>query len=171
MSLIEIFFYYHAVVITVLAALVITRSNPVHSVILMLVMFFHVAGLYLFLNAEFLAAIQVIVYAGAILVLFLFVVFLLNLRKELMAQLYIVQWPFGFVAVIGLLVLVFAGIRAFVPGPQGVYSVERIAEETHTAAIGKVLYTQFIFPFEVASVILLVAIIGAVVLAKKQLRT
>lgn len=171
MSLPEFFFYYHAAVITVLAALVVTRSNPVHSVVLLLIMFFHVAGLYLFLNAEFLAAIQVIVYAGAILVLFLFVVFLLNLRKELMAKIYIVSWPFGFIAVIGILVLVFSGISSFIPGPRGEYTIERIASETHTAAIGKVLYTQFIFPFEVASVLLLVAIVGAVVLAKKQLRT
>jgi NADH-quinone oxidoreductase subunit J len=171
MSMLEIFFFYHAAVITVLSALVVTRSNPVHSVVLMLVMFFHVAGLYLFLNAEFLAAIQIIVYAGAILVLFLFVVFLLNLRKELMAKLYITSWPFGFIAMASLLVLIFAGIKSFIPGPQGEYTIERIASETHTAAIGKVLYTQFIFPFEVASVILLVAIIGAVVLAKKQLRT
>jgi NADH-quinone oxidoreductase subunit J len=143
----------------------------VHSVVLLLVMFFHVAGLYLFLNAEFLAAIQIIVYAGAILVLFLFVVFLLNLRKELMAQIYIVRWPFGFIAVIGILLLIFSGIRSFTLGPRGEYTVERIVGETHTAAIGKVLYTQFIFPFEVASVLLLVAIVGAVVLAKKQLRT
>jgi len=171
MPLVEIFFLYHAAVITVLAALVVTRSNPVHSVVLMLVMFFHVAGLYLFLNAEFLAAIQIIVYAGAILVLFLFVVFLLNLRQELMAQIYIVKWPFGLIAMAGILLLVFAGIRSFVPGPQGEYTVERIAAETHTAAIGKVMFTQYIFPFEVASVLLLVAIIGAVVLAKKQLRT
>lgn len=171
MSLLEIFFFYHATVITLLAALVITRSNPVHSVVLMLVLFFHVAGLYLFLNAEFIAAIQIIVYAGAILVLFLFVVFLLNLRKELVADLYIVKWPYGFIAVVGLLVLVFAGIKSFIPGPQGEYTIERITSETHTAAIGKVLYTKFIFPFEVASVLLLVAIVGAVVLAKKQLRT
>ncbi len=110
-------------------------------------------------------------YAGAILVLFLFVVFLLNLRKELMAQLYIVKWPYGFVAVVALLVLMFSGIKSFVPGAQGEYTVERIAQESHTVVIGKVLFTQFIFPFEVASVLLLVAIIGAVVLAKKQLRT
>ncbi|MEJ2314720.1 MAG: NADH-quinone oxidoreductase subunit J [Nitrospirota bacterium] len=171
MSLPEFFFYYHSVVITVLAALVVTRSNPVHSVVLLLVMFFHVAGLYLFLNAEFLAAIQIIVYAGAILVLFLFVVFLLNLRNELMAKIYIIRWPFGLIAVAGILVIIFSGIRSFTLGPLGEYTIQRIVSETHTVAIGKVLYTQFIFPFEVASLLLLVAIVGAVVLAKKQLRT
>jgi NADH-quinone oxidoreductase subunit J len=171
MSLPEIFFYYHAVVIVVLAAFIITRSNPVHSILLMLAMFFHIASLYLFLNAEFIAAIQVIVYAGAILVLFLFVVLLLNLKKELMEEIYIVRWPLGLVAMAVLLALFFAGINAFVPGPQGDFTVQSIVEQTHTAAIGKVLYTDFIFPFEVASVLLLVAIIGAVVLAKKHIKT
>jgi NADH-quinone oxidoreductase subunit J len=70
-----------------------------------------------------------------------------------------------------LLALFFAGINAFVPGPQGDFTVQSIVEQTHTAAIGKVLYTDFIFPFEVASVLLLVAIIGAVVLAKKHIKT
>jgi NADH-quinone oxidoreductase subunit J len=171
MSLPEIFFYYHAAVIVVLAAVIITRSNPVHSIVLMLILFFHVAGLYLFLDAEFMAAIQVLVYAGAILVLFLFVVLLLNLKQELMSEIYVVRWPLGLAAMAVLLVLLFTGIKAFVPGPHGSFTIQKIAEETHTAAIGKVLFTDFIFPFEVASVILLVAIVGAIVLAKKQIKT
>ena len=125
-----------------LSALVVTRSHPVHSIMLMLVMFFHIAALYLFLNAEFLAAIQIIVYAGAILVLFLFVVLLLNLKKDVMTEIYIVRWPLGFVAVTGLLVLMFAGIKSFTLGPTGDFTIERIAAETHTAAIGTVLYTE-----------------------------
>lgn len=171
MSLPEIFFYYHACVMIVLAALIVTRSNPVHSIVLMLVLFFHIASLYLFLNAEFIAAIQVIVYAGAILVLFLFVVLLLNLKREVMSKIYIMSWPVGFIAVIALLVFMFSGIKSFVPGQQGSFTVQQITEETHTVAIGKVLYTDFIFPFEVASVVLLIAIIGAIVLAKKQIKT
>ena len=77
----KLFFGYFAAVIIALSALVVTRRNPVHSVMWMLLLFFNLAGMYLFLNAEFIAAIQVIVYAGAILVLFLFVVLLLNLRE------------------------------------------------------------------------------------------
>ena len=167
----ELFFYYNATVITVLAILIVTRSNPVHSIMLMLLLFFHIAALYLFLNAEFLAAIQIIVYAGAILVLFLFVVLLLNLKKEVLSQIYIVRWPLGLVAVAGLLVLMFAGIKSFIPGPTGDFTIEKIAGETHTAAIGTVLYTDYIFPFEVASLVLLIAIIGAIVLAKKRIKT
>lgn len=167
----ELFFYYNATVITVLSVLVVTRSNAVHSIMLMLLLFFHIAALYLFLNAEFLAAIQIIVYAGAILVLFLFVVLLLDLKKEAMSQIYIVRWPLGLVAAAGLLVLMFSGIKSLIPGPTGDFTIEKIASETHTAAIGMVLYTDYIFPFEVASLVLLVAIIGAIVLAKKRVRT
>jgi NADH-quinone oxidoreductase subunit J len=82
MTLPQIFFAYFAGMITLLGILVVTRNNPVHSILWMLVLFVHIAGLYLFLNAEFLAAIQIIVYAGAILVLFLFVIMLLNLKSE-----------------------------------------------------------------------------------------
>ena len=78
----ELFFGYYASAIVIFSLLVVTRSNPVHSVMWMLLLFLHIAGLYLFLNAEFIAAIQIIVYAGAILVLFLFVLLLLNLREE-----------------------------------------------------------------------------------------
>ncbi|GAB4390039.1 MAG: NADH-quinone oxidoreductase subunit J [Thermodesulfovibrionales bacterium] len=167
----EVFFWYLAAAITALSLLVITRRNPVHSVLLMLVMFFHIAALYLFLNAEFMAAIQIIVYAGAILVLFLFVVLLLNLKEEVAERRYIGLWPLGLILAGGILVSMFAAMESFVIGPQGKYSTEYIAQETHVAAVGKVLYTEYLFPFEVASLVLLVAIIGAIVLAKKRLRS
>lgn len=167
----EAFFIYLAAAITVLSVLVITRRNPVHSVLLMLVMFFHIAALYLFLNAEFMAAIQIIVYAGAILVLFLFVVLLLNLKEEVADRRYIGLWPLGLLLAGGIMVSMFAAMKSLVPGPQGKYGVDYIARESHVAAVGKVLYTEYLFPFEVASLILLVAIIGAIVLAKKRLRS
>jgi len=170
-SLLEIFFFYHAIVIVTLAAFIITRSNPVHSIVLMLILFFHIAGLYLFLDAEFIAAIQVLVYAGAILVLFLFVVLLLNLKAEMASRLYIIRWPLGIIVISMLLIVMFAGVKSFVPGPKGDFTIQLIAQETHTAAIGRVLYTKFLFPFEVASLLLLVAIVGAIVLAKKHIKT
>ena len=103
--------------------------------------------------------------------LFLFVVLLLNLKAEMASRLYIISWPLGIAAISMMLVILFAGVKAFVPGPKGDFTIQLIAEETHTAAIGKVLYTKFLFPFEVASVLLLVAIVGAIVLAKKQIKT
>jgi NADH-quinone oxidoreductase subunit J len=167
----ELFFGYFATAIIVLSILVVTRRNPVHSVMWMLLLFFHIASMYLFLNAEFIAAIQVIVYAGAILVLFLFVVLLLNLREEIKAKRFIGSWPAGLMISAAILVGIITAVRSFVPGPAGKYTVALIQQETHTKVLGEVLYTDFLFPFEIASLILLVAIIGAIVLAKKKMRS
>ncbi|HTG00417.1 MAG TPA: NADH-quinone oxidoreductase subunit J [Nitrospirota bacterium] len=163
----KLFFAYFAVVLTALSIVIITRRNPVHSVVWMLVMFFHIAGLYLFLNAEFLAAVQVIVYAGAILVLFLFVIMLLNVKEELTAKRFSELWPAG--AMLGVLfgVIVLFSLPSFKQGPAGQYGIEALKAVTPTRALGTVLYSEFLFPFEIASLILLIAIVGAMVLAKK----
>ena len=170
MMLPKLFFGYFAFMITTLSVVVITRRNPVHSIVFMLILFFHIAGLYLTLNAEFLAAIQVIVYAGAILVLFLFVVLMLNLKEEIAEPRFIGTWPTAVVLSAGISAILFAAFLTIPIGPKGPYTVEVIKSETHTVAVGKLLYTQYLFPFEIASVILLVAIVGAVVLAKKHLK-
>jgi NADH-quinone oxidoreductase subunit J len=167
----KLFFGYYAVVIVFLSMLVVTRKNPVHSVMWMLLLFFHIAGLYLFLNAEFIAAIQIIVYAGAILVLFLFVVLLLNLKEELKIDMLISSWPAAFVIVSVFFVIVSITLRSLVVAPPGKYSIAFIQQATHTKALGQLLYTEFLFPFEIASLILLVAVIGSIVLAKRKLRS
>lgn len=164
----QLLFGYLAAAIIILSILVISRRNPVHSVLFMLLMFFHLAALYLTLNAEFMAAVQVIVYAGAILVLFLFVVMLLNLQETIAEKRFMGIWPLGLLLVLALSFVIFTGISAYIPGPQGQYSSELIQKESHTVVLGKVLYTEYLFPFEVASLILLVAIVGAIVLAKKK---
>jgi len=167
----QLFFIYFAFAITGLSLLVVTRKNPVHSVLWMLLLFFHIASLYLFLNAEFMAAMQVIVYAGGILVLFLFVVLLLNLREELRIGKYIGAGPTGFTFAAALLVVVIMSLRSFVAAPPGIYSIDLIKSETHAKILGKLMYTEFLYPFEITSLILLVAIIGAIVLAKRRLKT
>ncbi|MEW6587510.1 MAG: NADH-quinone oxidoreductase subunit J [Nitrospirota bacterium] len=167
----QLFFVYFAFAVVGLSLLVVTRKNPVHSVLWMLLLFFHIASLYLFLNAEFMAAIQVIVYAGGILVLFLFVVLLMNLREELRISKYIGAAPTSFTFAIGLLVTVFISLRSFVAAPPGEYTIDLIKRETHINVLGKLLYTEFLYPFEIASLILLVAIIGAIVLAKRRLKS
>jgi len=167
----ELFFAYFAFAIIVLSILVITRKNPIHSVLWMLLLFFHIASLYLFLNAEFLAAIQLIVYAGGILVLFLFAVLLVNVREELRINRFIGAWPTGLTFAIGLLIVILVSIKSFVLGQQGIYSIDFIRQESHIQALGKLLYTDFLYPFEIASLILLVAIIGAIVLAKRRLKS
>lgn len=164
----KLFFGYFSIVMIALSLLIITRRNPVHSVLWMLVLFFHIAGLYLFLNAEFLAAVQLILYAGAILVLFLFVIMMLNLKEELTAERFIGEWPIGVALGISILMFIYFTISKFVQGPAGQYTIEAINKETHTKTIGRVLYTEYLFPFEIASLILLIAIVGAIVLAKKK---
>lgn len=167
----ELIFAYFAFAIVLLSILVVTRKNPIHSVLWMLLLFFHIASLYLILNAEFMAAIQVIVYAGGILVLFLFAVLLLNIREELRINRYIGAWPTGLTFAIGLLVVILISIRSFVIAPPGMYTIDLIKKESHVKVLGKLLYTDFLYPFEVASVILLVAIVGAIVLAKRRLKS
>jgi NADH-quinone oxidoreductase subunit J len=164
----KLFFGYFAVVLVVLSLLVVTRKNPVHSVLLMLVMFFHIAGMYLFLNAEFLAAVQVVLYAGAVLVMFLFVIMMLNLKKEFTAERFIGEWPIGLALVSSILMLIVFSITNFIKGPTGQHTIESVKAETHTKLLGRVLYTEYLLPFELASLILLIAIVGAIVLAKKR---
>jgi NADH-quinone oxidoreductase subunit J len=131
-------------------------------------MFFHVAGLYVTLHAEFLAAVQVIVYAGAVLVLYLFVVMLLNLKQD---DRYHRQWPVA--GVVGLTLAVEAVMLALVKGraiPPAPANTDRTVEGLgNTEALGDVLYSTYLFPFEVASLILLVAMIGAIILAKRDI--
>lgn len=164
----QIIFIYFAITTIALSVLIITRKNPVHSVLWMLVLFFHIAAIYLFLNAEFIAAVQIILYAGAILVLFLFVIMMLNLKEELSSERYIGEWPIGVALGLSFLLFVIFAIAKYIPGPLGIYTIELIQKETHTKAIGKVLYTEYLLPFEIASLILLIAIVGAIVLAKKR---
>jgi NADH-quinone oxidoreductase subunit J len=161
----KLIFLYFAAVILVSAVLMITRRNPVHSVMFMLLLFFHIAGLFVILNAEFLAAVQLIVYAGAILILYLFVVMLLNVDKESSAARAHKFWP-G-MAVFGALIggeLVLLVARGTFPAEAGVSM--RLAG-SGVKELGEALYTQYLVPFEIASVILLVGLVGAVMLAKK----
>jgi NADH-quinone oxidoreductase subunit J len=165
----QFFFFYFALVIAATSALVVAFRNPIYSVLSLLMMFFHVAGLYVTLHAEFLAAVQVIVYAGAILVLYLFVVMLLNLKHD---DRYHQQWPIagliGGLLLVEALILTVARYRAPLAATS---EAESLVEQTgNTEAIGEVLYSTYLFPFEVASLILLVAMVGAILLAKRDLQ-
>lgn len=166
----QLLFAYFAFATILFSILVVTRKNPVHSLLWMLLLFFHIASLYLMLNAEFMAAIQLIVYAGGILVLFLFVVLLMNIKEELTISKFIGAGPTGFTFAVSLLVVIILSIRSFVAAPPGAFSISLIKQETHTKILGMLLYTDYLFPFEVASLILLVAIVGAIVLAKRRLK-
>lgn len=162
------FFLYFAVVIGVTSILVVALRNPIYSALSLLIMFFHVAGLYVTLRAEFVAAVQIVVYAGAILVLYLFVVMLLNLKQD---DRYHQQWPVagvvGGALALEAIVLTLARGRSSQAGP--VNTPETIEGIGNTEALGDLLYSTYLFPFEVASLVLLVAMIGAIILAKKDI--
>jgi len=164
----QIFFCYCAVMIVGTGLLAITLRNPVHSVLMVLVLFFHMAGLYLTLQAEFLAAVQIIVYAGAILVLYLFVLFLVSLREEVRLDPYVDSAWIGRIFAGGLVVALIGILPTFILGEKGNWPLARIQEVTHTKAMGQEMYTTFILPFEIAGLILLVAVIGGLVLAKRN---
>ena len=162
-------FCYLSTVILLTAMLVVVLRNPIYSALSLLVMFFHVAGLYITLHAEFLAAIQIIVYAGAILVLYLFVVMLLNIKRE---ERYHQQSMVGII--LGVILLAEAILLVVTRGvyslPSEVHIGDMVEPVTgNTEAIGMILFSKYLLPFEIASLILLVAMIGAVILSKKDI--
>lgn len=168
----QLFFLYFASVIVLTSILVVALRNPIYSVLSLLIMFFHVAGLYVTLQAEFLAAVQIIVYAGAILVLYLFVVMLLNVKRD---ERYHAQLPLAALLGVTILteVLMLSFFRGFSSQAPTVGILDQLnmpaAVSGNTETIGEVLYSTYLFPFEVASLILLVAMIGAIILAKRKI--
>jgi NADH-quinone oxidoreductase subunit J len=162
----KIIFLYFAAVILISAILTITRRNPVHSVMFMLLLFFHIAGIFVLLNAEFIAAVQILVYAGAILILYLFVVMLLNVDKESSIARANKFWPWmtGFGVLIAGEIVLLVSRGTF---PAEVKQPMRLAS-TSVRELGEALYQQYLVPFEIASVLLLVGLVGAVMLAQKR---
>ena len=160
-----------AVVTVITAILVILQRNPVTSAIYLILCFFCLAGIYLLLNAQFIAVLQVLVYAGAIMVLFLFVIMLLNLEKEkkLVTR---HRLPKVLGILLGLVLLAQIGMvfhSALLEGSKGNFPPEKVAALGNTEAVARLLFTDFLLPFEITSILLLVAMIGAIVLAKRQI--
>ena len=163
----HIFFFYFAAVIATTSILVVALRNPVFSALALLIMFFHVAGLYVTLHAEFLAAVQIVVYAGAILVLYLFVVMLLSIKAE---ERYHNQLPVaGLLGVMLCTEVILLLIQSRATAATPAASADPLPGRGNTEMIGEALYSTYLFPFEVASLILLVAMIGAIILAKKDI--
>jgi NADH-quinone oxidoreductase subunit J len=163
-----ILFYIFAFGGIVSALLVVTRRNPIISAICLIVNFFCLAALYLTLHAQFIAVIQILVYAGAIMVLFVFVIMLLNLGDERSLRDGL-SWKKMIAAGVGFGVLMEL-IYIFI-NPSGTQTIEmtRATNIGTVEAIGRVIFTQFLFPFEVTSLLLTATIVGAIVLAKKNL--
>lgn len=165
-------FYIIASIVTVSALLMVTSRQLVHSIVYMVVSFIGVGGLFILLQAEFVAAVQILVYAGGIVVLFLFVVMLVNLNEVNQIEYLHRQWVpasamlLVLVAEIGYLLWGNAG--ALATAPEQAETVLRAVDQGNTETIGMTLYTDFLLPFEIASMLLLVAMIGAIYLAKKR---
>ncbi len=164
------FFYLFAAVTVASAVMVISAKNPVHSVLFLILCFFNAAGLFVLIGAEFLAMILVVVYVGAVAVLFLFVVMMLDVDFVELRQGMLNYLPVG--ASIGLIVLVelalVVGSWAIDPASVKAAGSPTPAGVTNTEALGRVLYTDFIFYFQAAGLVLLVAMVGAIVLTLRH---
>ena len=153
------------------AVMVITRRSPIHSAMFLVLNFICIAVLYLLLSSQFIAIVQVMIYAGAIMMLVIFVIMLLNVEEEEKKRTISVSLAqiIGVVLVFMLCLQLIAGVGVqLMPGEQGAFSPERIAQIGDIKAIAGLLFTKFLFPFEIASILLLVGIIGAVILSKKE---
>lgn len=166
------FFYLFAFIMIASALMVISARNPVHSVLFLILAFFNGAALFLLAGAEFLAMILLVIYVGAVAVLFLFVVMMLDVDFAELKKGALQYAPVG--ALVGLillgeLIVVFVG-RSFTPklGEVGVQPIPDIAVRQNTAALGDLLYTEYVLFFQVAGLILLVAMIGAIVLTLRH---
>ncbi len=164
-----LFFLIISLVALIAAILVVTCKNPINSALALIMTFFCLATYYVMLDAPFMAAVQVMVYAGAIMVLMVFTIMLLNIRVDATkkhSHKLIVASIIGFFTVINLIVVIVKSRAAL---PTGPFSGDMIKKIGHTELVGREIFTNFLLPFEVTSILLLVAIIGAVILAKKKI--
>ena len=163
-------FYLFSAVLIFSALMVIAARNPVHSVLFLILAFFNAAGLFVLLGAEFLAMILVVVYVGAVAVLFLFVVMMLDVDFAELKRGSLQYLPFG--ALIGLILvaeLVMAGsVWVLKPAAKTALASATPPGVTNTAALGHILYTDYVYHFQIAGLVLLVAMIGAIVLTLRS---
>jgi len=161
-----IFFYVFAGVCIASAFMVVVARNPVHSVLFLILAFVNAAGLFVLMGAEFLAMILIVVYVGAVAVLFLFVVMMLDVDFAELRQGVLNYLPIGAaVGIVLLIELVFVVISSVIqPGVTKSITAPIATDVSNTQALGLVLYTRYVYYFEAAGVILLVAMIGAIVL-------
>lgn len=161
-------FYTLATILVMSGLRVITTRNPVHAALFLVLAFFTAAGIWLLLEAEFLAIVLVLVYVGAVMVLFLFVVMMLDINIDKLREGFWQYLPVA--ALIGILMVVemamVLGGKYFAPGQP----ISQPQDYSNTAEIGRVLYSEYLLPFELASVVLLVAIVAAIVLTLRDRR-
>jgi len=162
-------FYFFAFILIASAIMVIAAKNPVHSVLFLILAFFNAAGLFVLLGAEFLAMILVVVYVGAVAVLFLFVVMMLDIDFAELKKGALQYLPFG--VLVGLILvaeLVMAGSVWVLPAARNALASATPPGVSNTAALGHILYTDYVYYFQIAGMVLLVAMIGAIVLTLRS---
>jgi NADH-quinone oxidoreductase subunit J len=159
-----IFFYLFAGVCVASAVMVVTSRNPVHSVLFLILAFVNAAGLFVLLGAEFLAMILIVVYVGAVAVLFLFVVMMLDVDFAELREGFLSYLPIGALVGAVLLAELLVIVGGWAIGPQVAKAAAAAPDITNTQALGLVLYTRYVYYFEASGIILLVAMIGAIVL-------
>ena len=166
MGVTPILFWILSVVALFSALMVITSKNPMHSVIWLIMVFFAISGHYLLLNAQFLAIVNIIVYAGAIMVLFLYVLMLMDLKKETEPQKNRWLKLAGAVAGGSLLLVLIAALKKADLANQ--FAETRTGDIGLIENLGKVLFNEYVVPFEISSILFLSAMVGAVVIGKKE---
>jgi NADH-quinone oxidoreductase subunit J len=171
MSIIEILFYAFSGVLVVAALGVITARNPVHAALFLVLAFFNSAVLWLLMEAEFLAIVLMLVYVGAVMVLFLFVVMMLDVNLAQVREGFTRYAPLG--VLVAALVVIEIGSVVWVKSLGGAVaepaaSAAAVEGYSNTRALGELLYTKYLYPFELAAVLLLVAIVAAIVLTMRQ---
>jgi NADH-quinone oxidoreductase subunit J len=163
-------FYFFSAILIASAIMVIAGRNPVHSVLFLILAFFNAAGLFVLMGAEFLGMILIVVYVGAVAVLFLFVVMMLDIDFADLKRGTLQYLPFG--VLIGLILvaeLVMVGsVWALKPATQAALDNATPADITNTEALGRILYTDYVYYFQIAGLVLLVAMIGAIVLTLRS---
>ncbi len=167
-----LFFYLFAAICVGSGLMVVVAKNPVHAVLFLILTFFNAAGLFVLLGAEFLAMILIVVYVGAVMVLFLFVVMMLDVDFAELRAGFIKYLPIGATVGVLLLVELILIVGAWVTAPEITAQVPTppVADISNTEALGLVLYTRYVYLFEGAGLILLVAMIGAIVLTLQHKR-
>jgi NADH-quinone oxidoreductase subunit J len=161
-------FYLFAGLTIASAVAVIFARNPVHSVLWLILSFFNAAGLMLLAGAEFIALLLVIVYVGAVAVLFLFVVMMLNIDFATLRSGFTRNLPFGIIVALVLLAEIFLAVWAWKAGPGISGAAPPDTTVPNIVALGELLYSRYLFPFEIAGLVLLVAMIGAIVLTHRS---
>ncbi|ACH40909.1 NADH dehydrogenase I, J subunit [Citrifermentans bemidjiense Bem] len=165
----SIFFLVVATVAVISSILVVTCKNPINSALSLVMTFFCLATFYVMLDAPFMAATQVIVYAGAIMVLIIFVIMLLNVKAESGKRGSHAVFAGSVLGLFALFQTVWFLSKGSMTGATGTMDKAQIISVGHVELIGKALFTDFLLPFEITSVLLLAAIVGAVILAKKKI--